>query len=79
MVTSILIGHAKSRTSGPDGSKKRFGDSEQGRGGLQVTQRLRSTHPRHTQEGNPPTYKGAVICGLGCQSDEPARVAVKRH
>ena len=26
-----------------------------------------------------PTYKGAVMSGLGCQSDEAARVAVKRH
>ena len=24
-------------------------------------------------------YKGAVLSGLGCQSDEAARVAVKRH
>ena len=26
-----------------------------------------------------PTYKGAVMSGLGCQSDEAARVVVKRH
>ena len=27
----------------------------------------------------PPIYKVAVMSGLGCQSDEAARVAVKRH
>ena len=27
----------------------------------------------------PMSYKGAVMSGLGCQSDEAARVTVKRH
>ena len=27
----------------------------------------------------PPTYKEALMSGLRCQSDEDARVAVKRH
>ena len=38
---------------------------------------------RRQQEGKkatvPPTYKEAVMSGLGCQSDEAARVAEKRH
>ena len=29
-------------------------------------------------KATPPIYKGAVLSGLGCQSDEAARVAVKR-
>ena len=32
------------------------------------------------KKATPPTYyKGAVMSGLGCQADEAARVAVKRH
>ena len=30
-------------------------------------------------KATPPINKGAVMSGLGCQSDEAARVAVKRH
>ena len=30
-------------------------------------------------KATPPIYKGAVMSGLGCQSDEADRVAVKRH
>ena len=48
--------------------------------GPQVTHRPRSTHLSHTQEkATPPTNKGAIVNRLVCQSDETARIAVKRH
>ena len=44
---------------------------------LRIYDQLILTMP--TKATTPPIYKGAVMSGLGCQSDEAARVAVKRH
>ena len=76
-------------TNALDGSKKPFGYAKKkkrkqtlnkGEGAYKfhnIYDQLILTMP--LTKATSPTYKGAVLSRLGCQSDEAARVAVKRH
>ena len=69
-----------------DGSKKPFGYLKKGKQTLNQDEGAYKLHNTYNQlilttptKATPPICKGAVMSGLGCQSDEAARVAVKRH